>query len=97
VTRQDEKTMVPAVPFFLLCGRPHKANYVASRNMWRRGRSMLAFRGSNDLCATYWRAYSARRNAMTSGWRDHPPVARCVFPRANVASARFFVARSVSA
>jgi hypothetical protein len=29
-------------------------NYVASRNMWRRGRSMLALRGSDDLCATYW-------------------------------------------
>jgi hypothetical protein len=32
---------VYALPFFALCGRPHKANYVASCDMWRRGRSML--------------------------------------------------------
>ena len=88
---------VYALPLFALCGRPHKANYVAFDNMWRKGRSMLVLRGSNDSCATYSRGYNVRRKAMTSGWRDHPPVARRVFPRANVASARFFVARSVSA
>jgi hypothetical protein len=26
---------VYALPFFALCGQPHKANYVASHNMWR--------------------------------------------------------------
>src|ERR1700674_2547200 len=26
---------VNALPFFALCGRPHKANYVALPNMWR--------------------------------------------------------------
>ena len=29
---------VYTLPFFALCGRPHKANYVASCDMWRRGR-----------------------------------------------------------
>jgi hypothetical protein len=24
-----------ALPFFALCGRPHKANYVAPHDMWR--------------------------------------------------------------
>ena len=86
-----------ALPFFALCGRPHKANYVASHHMWRKDRSMLILRRTADSCATYLRGYSARRKAMTSGWRDHPPFARHAFPRANVASARFFVARSVSA
>ena len=89
--------IVCALRFFALCGRPHKANYVASCNMWRTGSSMLILRQTADSYATYWRGYSARRKAMTSGWRDHPPVARRVLPRANVASARFFVARSVSA
>ena len=28
---------VYALPFFALCGRPHKANYVASHDMWRTG------------------------------------------------------------
>jgi hypothetical protein len=87
---------VYALPCFALCGQPHKAHYVASYDMWRRGRSMLVLRGSNDLCATYSRGYNVRRKAMTSGWRDHP-VVRSAFPRVNVASARFFVARSVSA
>jgi hypothetical protein len=88
---------VYALPLFALCGRPHKANYVASCDMWRTSRSVLILRGSNDLCATYLRGYNVRRKAMTSGWRDHSPVERRVFPCANVASARFFVARSVSA
>ena len=26
---------VQALPVFVLCGRPHKTNYVASHNMWR--------------------------------------------------------------
>jgi hypothetical protein len=29
------------LPFFGLCGRPHKANYVACHDMWRTGRLML--------------------------------------------------------
>jgi len=32
---------VYALPFFALCGRPHKANYVACTHMWRTGRLML--------------------------------------------------------
>jgi hypothetical protein len=28
---------VHALPFFVLCGQPHKANYVASHHMWRTG------------------------------------------------------------
>jgi hypothetical protein len=88
---------VYALPLFALCGRPHNPNYVACHNMWRIGRPMLILRRAADSCATYLQGYSARRKAMTFGWRDHPPVARRVFLPANVASARFFVARSVSA
>jgi hypothetical protein len=86
-----------ALPFFALCGQPHKANYVASCDMWRTSRSVLILRRTTDSHATYYRGYNARRKVMTSGWRDHPPVARRDFPPANIASARFFVARSVSA
>ena len=28
---------VHALPFFVLCGQPHKTNYVASHHMWRTG------------------------------------------------------------
>jgi hypothetical protein len=31
------KLAVHAFPFFVLCGSPHKMNYVASWDMWRRG------------------------------------------------------------
>jgi hypothetical protein len=44
---------VYALPLFALCGWPHKANYVASHNMWRRGRSMLFLSKSWEQCATY--------------------------------------------
>ena len=43
---------VYALPFFALCGQPHNANYVASHDMWRKGRSMLFFGESTDRCAT---------------------------------------------
>ena len=65
-----------ALPFFALCGQPHKANYVASCDMWRTSRSVLILRRTTDSHATYYRGYNARRKVMTSGWRDHPPVAR---------------------
>ena len=42
-----------ALPFFALCGRPHKANYVAFCDMWRTSRSMLSLRKTYLLCATY--------------------------------------------
>jgi hypothetical protein len=42
-----------ALPFFVLCGRPHKTNYVASRDMWRRGRPMLFPSKNDERCATY--------------------------------------------
>jgi hypothetical protein len=42
-----------ALPFFALCGRPHKANYVASHHMWRTGRSMFILRRTADSYATY--------------------------------------------
>ena len=41
-----------ALPFFVLCGRPHKTNYVASHDMWRKRRSMLFFGESTEQCAT---------------------------------------------
>jgi hypothetical protein len=41
--------------------------------------------------------YSALRKAIKSGWLDQPPVERRALPLANVANARFFVAKSVSA
>jgi hypothetical protein len=44
---------VHALSFFALCGRPHKANYVASHHMWRTGRSMLILRRTADSYATY--------------------------------------------
>ena len=44
---------VYALPLFALCGRPHKANYVACHDMWRTGRSLLTLRGAADSCATY--------------------------------------------
>ena len=44
---------VYALPLFALCGRPHKANYVASHHMWRTGRSMLILRRTADSYATY--------------------------------------------
>ena len=44
---------VQALPFFVLCGRPHKTNYVASHDMWRRGRSMLFLSKTFERCATY--------------------------------------------
>lgn len=31
---------VYALPFYALCGRPHKTNYVARRDMWRTSRLM---------------------------------------------------------
>ena len=37
---------VYALPFFALCGRPHKTNYVAFCDMWRTSRSMLSLRKS---------------------------------------------------
>jgi hypothetical protein len=52
------------------------ANYVASCDMWRTSRSVLILRRTTDSHATYYRGYNARRKVMTSGWRDHPPVAR---------------------
>ena len=42
-----------ALPFFALCGRPHKANYVASCDMWRTSRSVLILRRTADSYATY--------------------------------------------
>ena len=45
--------IVCALRFFALCGRPHKANYVASHHMWRTGRSMLILRRTADSYATY--------------------------------------------
>ena len=42
-----------ALPFFALCGWPHKANYVAFCDMWRTSRSMLSLRKTCELCATY--------------------------------------------
>ena len=45
---------VYALPFFVLCGRPHNANYVAPRHMWREGRSVLFLCESCEQCATYW-------------------------------------------
>jgi hypothetical protein len=44
---------VYALPFFALCGRPHNADYVACRDMWRTGTSMLILRRAADSCATY--------------------------------------------
>ena len=41
--------------------------------------------------------YKVRKKAITSGCRDHPPDVSRDLPRSSVASARFFVARSVSA
>ena len=37
---------VYALPLFVLCGRPHKTNYVAFCDMWRTSRSMLSLRKS---------------------------------------------------
>jgi hypothetical protein len=83
--------------FKIICGRPHMIFYVATDDMWRRYGSMLFLGQYCHLCATYWRGYSALRNAIKSGWLDQPPVERRVLSLANVANARFFVARSVSA
>jgi hypothetical protein len=35
---------VYALPFFALCGGPHKANYVAFSDMWRRADRYRAFK-----------------------------------------------------
>ncbi len=57
---------------------------------------------TGDCCATYLERLQGQRNhrlrkkAMTSGCLDHPPFIPRVAPRANVASARSFVARSIS-
>ena len=45
---------VYALPFFALCGPPHNSRYVASHDMWRRGRSRLIPSKSWKQCATYW-------------------------------------------
>src|SRR5260221_9373633 len=71
--------------------------YVAFPNMWRRAKSRPVLDGNDESSATYSRGYRARRKAITSGCRDHPPAVFRVLPRSSVASARFFVARSVSA
>jgi hypothetical protein len=42
-----------ALPFFVLCGRPHKTNYVASHDMWRNRRSMLFFGESTERGAPH--------------------------------------------
>lgn len=88
---------VYALPLFVLCGRPHKTNYVASLDMWRTGRSMPFPSKTREKCATYCFAYRDRRKVIKSGRRDQPPDERRVLPLASVANARFFVARSVSA
>lgn len=44
---------VYALPFLVLCGRPHKTNYVAFCDMWRTSRSVLSLRKTYELCATY--------------------------------------------
>ena len=49
--------------------------YVAQPNMWRRRRFQLIRGGTDESCATYLRAYSERRNDMTSGRFDQPPDA----------------------
>jgi hypothetical protein len=42
-----------ALPFLALCGWPHKASYVAFRDMWRRGHLELLMSENYDQCATY--------------------------------------------
>ncbi len=44
---------IHALPFFVLCGRPHKTNYVASHDMWRNRRSMLFFGESTERGAPH--------------------------------------------
>jgi len=71
--------------------------YVAQLIMWRRAGPGAVCVGINSSCATYPQRYSARRNSMTLACFAHPPRALAVRPRSSVASARFLVARSVSA
>jgi putative transposase len=71
--------------------------YVAFPKMWRRVDRCHPPAKYDDSCATYRRGYRLRRKAMTSGCLDHPAFVPRVLSRANVANARSFVARSVSA
>ena len=88
--------------FTLLCAQPHKSVNVALPKMWRRADPCRPPAKPGHFCATYSVRLQAqrdprlRRKAMTSGCLDHPPLVLCVLPRANVASARSFVARSIS-
>jgi hypothetical protein len=61
-----------ALPFFVLCGRPHKTNYVACRDMWRTRRKRFCGARKRPSYATYlyvddrcpssrWRIDHARR------------------------------------
>jgi hypothetical protein len=40
---------IHALPFFVLCGRPHKKNYVASRDMWRARRQPFLWSTEGDF------------------------------------------------
>jgi transposase InsO family protein len=71
--------------------------YVAQPIMWRRADPVAVCTGIDASCATYLRCYIERRNSMTSACLAQPPRALAVRPRSSVASARFLVARSVSA
>jgi len=44
---------VYALPFFALCSQPHKANYVASKGMWRTHDTMLSTSKTCEQRATY--------------------------------------------
>src|SRR5260221_13497769 len=61
-----------ALPFFVLCGRPHKMNYVASHDMWRprdkhfcgarKRTSYATYLCVDDRCpSSRWRIDHARR------------------------------------
>ena len=88
--------------FNLLCAQPHKRLNVAFPKMWRRADPARPPARPGDCCATYLerlqgqRDHRLRKKAMTSGCLDHPPFIPRVAPRASVASARSFVARSIS-
>ena len=86
----------------LLCSISYVAGhitfkYVALADMWRSVGTSLGLDHRVESCATYLRGYKVRRKAITSGFRDQPPTFCPDRPRSSVASARFLVARSVSA
>jgi hypothetical protein len=78
---------VNALPFFVLCGRPHKANYVALPNMWRSRNNRFCGVPKQASYATYFdvddRSPSSRMEedrSCTTNYSSNQPLSLAIGP-----------------